>query len=462
MGNRKHSVNDVLKQIPEKELRKFVAKELGIQEVLNDFMQQFKKYFLKDNNGEAFVNQINNAFMDADEEFGFINFHEQSKLLSVAEKAALAAVDFIKQKNYIDAIDIAFAILENGIDVINHSDDSMGYLGSIMNEGTQVLCNLTDPDVCVLDEDSRLALLDKCKNCISQSLFEGWEWHVDMYDIIISIANCDGEYADIMEILDSDNYFNTDYYRDQRLKLKLALIRKWKGEKSAQDFLLNNLQVTEFREKAVEEAFASANLQRAYQLALDGISQDEKDRPGLVHMWHHWMLRTAQKEDNTDLIIKYASLLYIDPFNQHGDFYNILKKTVPTENWKDFVETLARQAIDMGRMEKYADLCSREKWYDKLMEYVEQRNSKYVLKQYETELLPDYRDRVINLYIQLAVSIMDSSYTRNRKGYQELCRHLKHATRLGGGKKVVDVISDLQKKYARNRALIEELSYLKM
>ena len=41
--NKKNTVKDVLKQVPEKDLRKFVAKELEIQEVLDDFMSEFKK-----------------------------------------------------------------------------------------------------------------------------------------------------------------------------------------------------------------------------------------------------------------------------------------------------------------------------------------------------------------------------------------------------------------------------------
>ena len=43
---KKNSVKDVLKQIPEKDLRKFVAKELEIQEVLDDFMSEFKNYLV--------------------------------------------------------------------------------------------------------------------------------------------------------------------------------------------------------------------------------------------------------------------------------------------------------------------------------------------------------------------------------------------------------------------------------
>lgn len=51
--SKKNTVKEVLRQVPEKELRKFVEKELGIQEVLDDFMSEFKKYFLKGDTGKG-------------------------------------------------------------------------------------------------------------------------------------------------------------------------------------------------------------------------------------------------------------------------------------------------------------------------------------------------------------------------------------------------------------------------
>ena len=88
---KKNSVKDVLKQISEKELRKFVAKELEIQEVLDNFMSDFKDYFLQGDSGEAYINQIDSAFIDAEEDYGYINFSQQSKLLGIVSEAVEAA-----------------------------------------------------------------------------------------------------------------------------------------------------------------------------------------------------------------------------------------------------------------------------------------------------------------------------------------------------------------------------------
>ena len=108
--SKKNTVKDVLKQVPEKELRKFVEKELGIQEVLDDFMSEFKKYFLKGDTGKAYISQLTSAFIDAEGDYGYIDFHNHSKLLRVVTEAAEAAGEFREKGNYEPAIDICFTI----------------------------------------------------------------------------------------------------------------------------------------------------------------------------------------------------------------------------------------------------------------------------------------------------------------------------------------------------------------
>lgn len=460
--SKNNTVKEVLRQVPEKELRKFVEKELGIQEVLDDFMSEFKKYFQKGDTGDAYISQLTSAFIDAEGDYGYIDFHNQSKLLRVVTEAAEAAGEFREKGNYEAAIDICFTILGNGIGAINHSDDSMGYLGSIMEEGMQGLYALADPDVCQLDEDSREAFMDRCRTCIDEDAFDGWDWHAEMYDFLITLANCEEEYKDIMVRLDGDECFSRDYYKRKQLQMKRELMLKWKGEDVAHELMMSNLQIQEFREKAIEEAMEANDLKRAYQLALDGIEQNKKNKPGIVPTWNHWMLRIAQKEKNYDLTVEYASKLYLHPWHEQGDFYKLLKETVPAMEWSTFAVGLAREAIASGHKDMYADLCSREKWYDRLMEYVRENRSMSVLRRYESQLLRDYRAEIIDRYISYANYMMTSTYNRNRNTYQEMCRNLQYAIKLGGSQKVAETIKGLREKYPRSRALIEELNGIKL
>ncbi len=455
-----NTVEDVLKQIPEKELRKFLAKEMAIQEVLDDFMSVFKKYFLAGNDGDAYVKQIDAAFIDAEGEYGYISFYEQAHLESVVCKALDAAEHFRDNGNYGAAINICFCALENGAGAVMHSDDSSGHLGSIIYESTEVLSTLADPDVSKLTDDTRMDFMHRCWQCIENDNFKGWDWYTDMYNFLICLADRQNEYEDIMQALDGDEEFKSDYRQREQMHLKNDLLLKWKGEDASRQLMLDNLQVKEFRAKAIEDALAANDFQRAYQLASDGIEQDKNHSPGIVPMWNHWMLRIAQKEGNYDLTVKYASLLYLHPWQENGDFYRLLKETVPTDQWPTFAENLAKQALDGGYNRKYADICSREKWVDRLMEYAREQQSIYTLKEFESQLLPKYRTEIIDMYIRYAEGLM-TSFNRNRNTYKEICKYLQHADKLGGHDKVEASVKMLRADYKRCRALLEELTSFK-
>lgn len=455
---KKVSVKDVLKQIPEVELRAFVSRQLGNQEVLGNFMTDFKKYFMQGDSADAYVSQLINAFLEAEDgDEDWMTFCRQSHLASTVREIAEAAVELRDAGNYEGAIDIFFTILEYGVECINHNDDSMGHLGGIMDDGIQGLFALADPKNCTLDDYSREAFMDRCWTCIEENAFAGWDWHTDMYELLIALANCEEEYEDIMECLDNDGCFKSDWDKRTQVKMKRELLLKWKGADAARKMMMQNLQIQEFREKAIIEAISANDFQRAYQLTLDGIALDKKERPGIVPTWNHWMVRVAQKEGNHELIVKYASLLYLDPFDQRDDFYALLKKEVPADEWDGFVQKLAKQALDRNDGRKYADLCSREKWTDKLMEYVRMSKSIYALNQYESQLLKDYREEIIAMYIDYANQLMANSYNRNRNTYKEMCRHMNHAIQLGGNDQVKDNIEQLRVNYKRCRVLMEEL-----
>ncbi len=451
---KKLSVKDVLKQIPEKELRSFVSKQLGIQEVLDNFMTEFKKYFMQGDSADAYISQLINAFLYADdEESGWINLRSQSHLSSVVSEVAEAAAELRDAGNYKGAIDIYFTILEYGINSINHSDDSMGYLGMIMDDGIQGLYALVNPNVCTLDEDSRQAFMDRCRNCIKEKMFDGWDWHVDMYYFLADLANCDEEYKELTETM--DKHFDKDFYEQRMMSIKRQIVTKWHGVKAGEEFKLQNLHVTEFREDAIRDAIGKSDFQLAYKLCKDGIKQDKKERPGLVSTWRDWMVKAAQKEGNKEVIIEYASLLYINAFNIPGDFYQLLKDTVPAEDWANFTLRLAKQAKTL-RKEKYADICAREGWTDKLYEYICKDRNIHTITHYQSYLVPKYSNELVTMYIKYAYGLMHT-YNRNRKTYQEMCQYLKRACNIGGHEQVKQAKEDLQTKYKTCRALVDEL-----
>lgn len=172
------------------------------------------------------------------------------------------------------------------------------------------------------------------------------------------------------------------------------------------------------------------------------------------------MLKAAKKDGRKDIITEYASLLYLDGFNIQGDFYALLKQTVPQGEWADFATKLSERVLSMTRKEKYADICSREGWTAKLFEYVKSEKSIHPMLKYEAQLIKDYSDEIAERYIKQVYWLMINSYNRNRTTYQEMCALLKRIVNMGKRERVEEVKTDLKKRYARCRALIEELGYV--
>ena len=232
------------------------------------------------------------------------------------------------------AIEIGFTIIENGVDLINHNDDSCGYLGTIMRLGLELLHDVAKLD---LDDECRELFQDYCEDCIKKKTLSGWGWDFDIYECLISLLQTPKEARQLIKRIEKDEHLAKDYNTDRRMKLIHRLTEKAEGKEAAQQLLMNNLQVEDFRRQAISEAVEAKDFAKAYQLGEEGIVQDKGNRPGRVSTWNHCLLKVAQAERNREKIIDYARHLYIEPYYEEGDFFTILKKNVPKEQWEAFV-----------------------------------------------------------------------------------------------------------------------------
>lgn len=448
----KTDIVNVLGQLSEQELRVFVKKQLTKNGDLKAaFTKEFQKYFVKKASADTYVSQVIDAFMEADEDYGYITFKNAARLSSEIYGVMEAAQAFRRNQNYEADIEICFTVLENGIEAVNHNDDSYGYLGNIMDSAFEELDALVG---CSLDEDSRLSFFDYCCEYIEDETFDGWDWHCKLYRYLLVLAKDEDEYEQMSAILDKDkNLQEGSFLRSPMMKIKCDLLRKWKGENAVREFESSNLNFREFREKAIQKAMDKRDFQQAYHLALEGIKQDEAS--GTV-VWRDWLLKVAQAEKNKEQIVEYAAMLFLCAGN-FGEYYDILKENMPDEEWDAFVLNLASQAEKDGKGEQYAFLCVKEQWTDKLFAYVKKGNHIRDFVKYEPQLRATYTDAYIERYIMHVYWIMENARERNRIIYQEMCGYLKAACEFGGTERAKEVAADLRAKYKRYRALMEEL-----
>lgn len=405
---------------------------------------------------DYFLDQIDDAYWDAEEFGDWINFHAQSQLSSKLDDVLDAAYKSVKKGNFEPAIDAGFEIIRRNVEVINHTDDSYGYLGGIMHDALRLLRNIAGQD---LDDDSRELFIDSCEKSLKDKIFDGWDWFIDVYEFLVMLAQTPEECRQLIRRIKKDERLSKDYYVESQMKFIHKLIEKSEGEEAALQFMMKNLQVEDFRKQAIDRAINAKDFAQAYQLGENGIAQEKEHRYGLISTWNDCLLKTAQAEGNRDRIITYARRLYLDSYNIEGDFYAILKANVPQEQWQDFALQLAEDAQHSRRKERYAEICARENWHQRLMDYVNRGLDIRTLHEYEDMLLVSHRQEVIDFYIRYIWHVMEGY--RCRATYKEVCRYLRHIYRLGAGQQVVvDIANDLRTKYRRCPALLEELDRL--
>ncbi len=77
-----------------------------------------------------------------------------------------------------------------------------------------------------------------------------------------------------------------------------------------------------------------------------------------------------------------------------------------------------------------------------------QQNEQYLSKDYSSELVELYSDRIIN-YVEQYIG---------RNHYQTACRYLRRMKKLGGNDRVNELIELFRQQYPRRRALMDELN----
>ena len=401
------------------------------------------------------VEQIRDAYLDAEKSGKWVGYQAQRRLSTRIDGVLDAAYKSVKNGDFGPAIVTGFEILKCNIKLINHNDDSCGYLGGIMNETMRLLHDIAEQD---LNDESREFFMGCCRKRHYDKSFTGWGLHIDFYELLVALAHTPAECRQLIKEIEKDKRLSDGYEAQYQLKFFHKLIEKSEGREASLKFLMQNLHVEDFRKQAIDNAISAKDFAQAYQLGEGGIRRDEKLRSGYVSTWNACLLKTAQAEGNAERIVTYARRLYFDHSNIEGDFYAILKDNVPQEQWSEFALQLAEDALQHGKGELYAEICARESWHQRLMDYVTQILDIRMLRKYEDMLLVSHREEVIDCYIRYIWYVMEGY--RCRGTYREACRYLRHIHRLGAGQMVVTVADELRAKYPRCPALLDELEQL--
>ena len=176
------------------------------------------------------VEQIGDAYLDAEKSGKWVDYQAQRRLSSRIDGVLDAAYKSVKNGDFEPAIEAGFEILKCNIKLINHNDDSCGYLGGIMNEAMRLLHDIAEQD---LNDDSREFFMECCRKRLHDKTFTGWGLHLDFYELLVALVHTPAECRQLIKEIEKDKRLSDGYEAQYQLKFFHKLIEKSEGKEVA-------------------------------------------------------------------------------------------------------------------------------------------------------------------------------------------------------------------------------------
>lgn len=446
-------LKEVLDKVSHQNLKEFIQEQSKMDKQFRNLFLSSFAHLNESQSKEFYQKQIKSIVNSATDRHGFIGWHEMKYLEQGIDPIITIAEKQLESKNYINTIYICTALMEEMTEAIQFSDDSNGSIGDIIDSSYEMLYDIATKDISF---DIKTELFNYCITAFEKRLFDGWDWHTGILNIAYELTDNENEADIIIKCLDT---VNGEYEKERAQSFKLEIITKYKDKEDVQKFIDKHITNSSIRNSEIEKSIKNNEFEKAKKLCEDGIKYDEKDKPGLVKDWYNWLLKIAQIQNNSIKIIEYARFLFIDNFHPEQDYYQLLKKEVEPNKWNDFLEEIIREITPKDGW-KYNELVRKifinEKWWDRLFLLLKQNVSLQNIENNEKYLSKDYSQELIQLYSERLVKYVDKYIGRNH--YQTACRYLRRMKKLGGNKRVNELVDNFRKDYPQRRALLDELN----
>jgi len=446
-------VKELLKILSHDELIEFVETTCKKnREFRNSFLVSFD-HLSQNQSKEFYQKQIHTILQAAAGRDGWIGWSEMKYVFNAIHPFLENAENYLAKKDFRNVFFISTALLEEITDAFQYGDDSNGDLGYFVSSAMELLSKISKEK---FSESLKQEIFGYCISAFKQRMFEGWDWHLEMLNIAGELSDNEDDADIILNCLES---VKGEYELELAQSYKLDLLRRFKDPKEAENFASKHISNSKIRNQELEKTFEIKDFERAKHLANDGISCDEKSKPGLALVWYDWLLKIALAQNDTPKIIEYARYRLISNFRGTQDYYQILKNTIEAEEWPPFLEALIKDITSKKRWHDYELVRSiyiKEEWWDRLIILLKENLSLGNIQENEQYLSKDYSAEVIALYSKRITNYVEKNVGRNH--YQTACKYLRRMKKLGGNKQVNELIELFKKKYPQRKALMDELT----
>jgi uncharacterized Zn finger protein len=446
-------VDELLEKATHEELKQFVLEKATANAPLRNLFMSSFAHHNSDESKELYAKQVKSILKTASNRYGFIDWSASKLVSNAIDNLLESARKQFENQNYKSAVFISTAIMEQMTKALQYSDDSNGDIGRSIYDAYEMLYSIAEEQI---SEEIRKLIIEYCFTSFDKQIYSGWDWHIGVLRLAALLLKTEDETERIFKQIDKVQ--RSDYEREEAQIIKYDILLKTKGVNVAEKYLEQNITNSKLRRKAIQKALKKKNYEKANSLAKDGVNCDLKDKPGLSKEWYDWLLKIAQAQNDSEKIIEYARLLFIDNFGNQQDYYQILKQQVKPEKWVAFIEAVIQDITTKKRWldtDLIASIFIKEQWWDRLFELVKKSSDFNIIKQYEKYLSKDYSNEIVELYASHILKYMKNNM--GRAHYQNACRYIRKIIKLGARDRANEIISYLRNEYPKRRALMEEL-----
>ena len=200
---------------------------------------------------------------------GFISYREAGYFVSDMEEL----FEKIRETDdIILAIDIAFLIIDEGIEAFQYADDSDGDVGGLVSATIDLIGEVISYNEDI-DINIKEKLFEKLLGKGESKIFDDWtDYRIDMLGLCAEVATTEA-LRDKLKIKlnyliekNSNNQY-MEYSNESMLHILFNMVNKYGSKEEAEQFIKDNLNFPSFRELFINKYLKEKNYERVIELA---------------------------------------------------------------------------------------------------------------------------------------------------------------------------------------------------
>ncbi|WP_191559714.1 SWIM zinc finger family protein [Metabacillus idriensis] len=387
---------------------------------------------------------------------GFIAWNRMGEALEGSYLVLEKAEDHVERNNQEHAIKLGLIILPKVVSMLQFSDDSNGEISPIMNGTFHMIEEAVQTGQWTEAEQEKLfGLLMKEATHKRYEVMDEWGYELLSFCIYFCQnkklrSKLEKQLQTILAGLPEDSWSQAEIKMQQ-----FKIIEMFDPAEKANEFIAQNLHLSEFREKAIQKAIEKEDYGQALELCADG--ENTSKYPGPISKWKDYRYQVYGKLGDVE---KQRELAFEKILESHYDlnYFFKLKDLYTEKEWPSVLDEILSGFDRKGsESEAYLKIIIEENQQERILQYC--FKSPRTIGNLFAYIIDTYPDEVNSIFSDYILKY--AAVTSNRNEYKKVCKEIKTYKKACGADNARSIIEDLKLKYKQRPAFLDELSKIK-